>query len=58
MKNNKKYLMLLPLLLLTSCNFKYRYIIEGYEAAGNEDEMIEDDIDDAGTYDIKVWVDD
>ena len=58
MKNTKKVLIFLPLLLLASCNFKYKYVIEGYEANGNEDEVVEDDIDDAGTYDIKVWVDD
>ena len=58
MKNTRKVLLFLPLLLLTSCNFKYRYIIYGYETSGNEDEMVEDDIDDAGSYDIKVWVDD
>ena len=58
MKNTKKVLIFLPLLLLASCNFKYKYVIEGYQTAGNEDEMIEDDIDDAGSYEIKVWVDD
>ena len=59
MKTNKKYLLFLPLLLLASCNFKYRYVIEGFTPTGNDDEELEgDDIDDAGTYDIKVWVDD
>ena len=58
MKNTKKVLLFLPLLLLASCNFKYRYVIEGYTPTGNEDEEFEDDIDDAGSYDIKVWVDD
>lgn len=58
MKHARKVLIFLPLLLLASCNFKYKYVIYGYQTGGNEDEMIEDDIDDAGTYDIKVWVDD
>ena len=59
MKHTKKVLIFLPLLLLASCNFKYRYVIEGYTPTGNEDEEVEgDDIDDAGSYDIKVWVDD
>ena len=58
MKDSKKILLFLPLLLLASCNFKYKYIIEGYQTSGNEDEMIEDDIDDEGSYEIKVWVDD
>ena len=59
MKSSKKILLFLPLLLLASCNFKYRYVIEGFTPTGNDDEELEgDDIDDAGTYDIKVWVDD
>ena len=36
MKNTKKILLFLPLLLLASCNFKYRYVIEGYVPTGNE----------------------
>lgn len=58
MRNTKKVLLFLPILLLTSCNFKYKYVIYGYQTSGNEDEMVEDDIDDSGSYDIKVWVDD
>ena len=58
MKNSKKILIFLPLLLLASCNFKYRYVIDGYTPTGNEDEAVEEDIDDSGSYDIKVWVDD
>ena len=58
MKLKFKALGLLPVLLLCSCNFKYTYVIKGLEIGGGEDEEVEDDIDDAGTYDIKVWVDD
>ena len=61
MKNLKKILFLLPILLLSSCNFKYNYIIAGMPTGGGgafpgDDE--EDDFEDAGTYEIKVWVDD
>ena len=58
MKNAKKVLLFLPLLLLASCNFKYTYSIEGLDMRGGDDEEIEDDIEDGGKYDIKVWVDD
>ena len=58
MKNTKKALLFLPLLLLASCNFKYTYSIAGLDMRGGEDEEIEDDIEDGGKYDIKVWVDD
>ena len=57
MKSNKRFLFLLPLLLLTSCNFKYVYHIEGLDLGGGEEEEVDDGIDDAGTYNIKVWVD-
>ena len=57
MRNNKKLLFLLPVLLLSSCNFKYAYVIEGLEIEGNMEE-IDDGIDDAGSYEIKIWVDD
>ena len=58
MKHIKKALFLLPILLLTSCNFKYTYVIEGLQMGGADDEELEDDIDDSGSYSIKVWVDD
>ena len=59
MKNVKKALFLLPVLLLTSCNFKYTYVISGLNLGNEVNTGSEDDgIDDAGSYDIKVWVDD
>ena len=59
MKGFKKIALLLPVLLLASCNFKYTYIIEGLDLGGEGGEGSADDgIDDAGTYSIKVWVDD
>ena len=59
MKNIKKALFLLPILLLTACNFKYTYHIEGLDLGDAETgEDDEGGIDDAGTYNIKVWVDD
>ena len=59
MKGFKKIALLLPVLLLASCNFKYTYIIEGLDLGGEGGEGSTDDgIDDAGTYSIKVWVDD
>ena len=57
MKHIKKTLFLLPLLLLASCNFKYQYIIEGLDMGGMEADTEDDDIDDRGSYNIKVWVD-
>lgn len=57
MKSMKKIVLLLPVLLLASCNFKYTYVIDGLSIDAGETEE-EDDIDDKGTYDIKVWVDD
>ena len=58
MKNNLKLLFLLPCLLLASCNFKYAYTIKGLVIGGDAGEEVDDGIDDAGTYNIKVWVDD
>ena len=59
MKSYKKLALLLPILLLASCNFKYTYVIDGLDIGGGEGDTSEDGgIDDAGTYDIKVWVDD
>ena len=58
MKNQLKLLFLLPCLLLASCNFKYSYTIQGLVIGGDEAEEADDGIDDAGTYNIKVWVDD
>ena len=59
MKSIKKLALLLPVLLLASCNFKFTYVIEGLDLGGGGDESGESDgIDDAGTYNIKVWVDD
>lgn len=56
MKKIKTLLFLLPSLLLVSCNFKYTYIIHGLETEETEEEE-EGGIDDAGTYNIKIWVD-
>ena len=58
MKGFKKIALLLPVLLLASCNFKYTYVIDGLDLAGEGGEATDDGIDDAGTYSIKVWVDD
>ena len=57
MKSMKKIVLLLPVLLLASCNFKYTYVIDGLSIDVEQEEE-EGDIDDKGTYDIKVWVDD
>ena len=62
MKNISKLLLILPALLLASCNFKYTYIISGItvdEDEGEEEGGGEEGggIDDAGSYTIKVWVD-
>ena len=60
MKSYKKILFLLPVLLLSSCNFTYTYIVPNLPKIGGggaiDDE--EEDYSDAGTYNIKVWVDD
>ena len=58
MKGFKKLALLLPVLLLASCNFKYTYVIDGLDLGGEGQEAEDDGIDDAGTYSIKVWVDD
>ena len=53
----KTILALLPVTFLASCNFKYVYNISGLVISGGGIEDPED-IEDAGTYDIKIWVDD
>ena len=58
MKSRLKLLFLLPCLLLASCNFKYSYTIKGLVTGGDGIDEVDDGIDDAGTYNIKVWVDD
>lgn len=58
MKNRFKLLFILPALLLASCNFKYSYTIKGLVMDGDGMDEVDDGIDDAGTYNIKVWVDD
>ena len=60
MKHIKKALFLLPILLLTSCNFKYTYSIAGYNGAGGGGADVEEEddaVDKNKTYDIKIWVD-
>ena len=52
----KTLVLLTPALLLAACNFKYVYNIEGLVIEGGDE--VEEDIDDTGTYDIKIWVDD
>ena len=60
MKTNivKKALFLLPAVLLAGCNFKFVYNISGLSISGGG--IIDDDegIEDEGTYDVKIWVDD
>lgn len=53
----KKCLFLLPAVMLAGCNYNYSYNIKGLviSAATSEEEG---GIDDRGTYDIKIWVDD
>ena len=53
----KKSLFILPALLLAGCNFKFTYNIAGLSISGGG---IDDDegIEDSGTYDVKIWVDD
>lgn len=58
MKNLKKLLLLVPLMALTACDFKYVYVIEGLDLGGGGASQEDDGIEDSGTYDIKVWVDD
>lgn len=56
MKKYYRALLLLPTLLLAGCNFHFKYYVPGLtDGSGSSD--FDDDIDDAGTYDIKVWVD-
>lgn len=58
MKKINKLFLILPALLLASCNFKYTYVISGISADEEEGEEGEEGgIDDAGSYSIKVWVD-
>lgn len=54
----KKCLFLLPVVLLSGCNFKYTYNIKGLVISGGGIDDDDDTIDDSGTYDIKIWVDD
>ena len=56
MSKLNRLLLLIPALLLTSCNFKYEYIIDGIEME-EEDMGGDDGIDDSGTYNVKIWVD-
>ena len=58
MKNKFKLLLLVPAFLLASCNFTYTYIVAGLDSSSGGADEIDDGIDDAGTYDIKIWVDD
>ena len=59
MKHFKKLALLIPVLLLSSCNFKYVYVIDGLDLGGGDEQGdTNDGVEDAGTYDIKVWVDD
>ena len=51
----KASLIFLPTMLLSSCSFSYTYVISGLEGAEQDEDI--DDIDDSGTYDIKIWVD-
>ena len=59
MKKNYKYLVIMPVLLLTACNFKFEYRLPDGVTFYSESGAWEDegsDIDDSGTYTIKVWV--
>ena len=58
MKSFKKLVLLLPFLLLASCRYKYSYSIDGLVIENDEEEGEADALDDAGSYNIKVWVDD
>lgn len=61
MKRNVKYLAFLPLLLLASCNFSYAYSLPDgvsfFTGGSGSWDPGDGDIDDKGTYNIKVWVD-
>ena len=54
----KKALFLLPAILLAGCNFKFVYNISGLSISGGGIADDDDGIEDAGTYDVKIWVDD
>ena len=61
MKNTlfKKSLLLLPVaFLLAGCNFKFTYNISGLSIGGGGIDDDDEGIEDEGTYDIKIWVDD
>ncbi len=59
MKNKFKLLFLaLPAFLLSSCDFTYTYIVAGLDSSSGGGDVIDDGIEDSGTYDIKIWVDD
>lgn len=59
MKKHLKFLALVPAMLLTACNFKFEYLLPNGVEFYTEGSSWEgdDDIDDSGSYDIKVWVD-
>lgn len=58
MKNKLKLLLFVPAFLLSSCNFTYTYTVAGLDSSSGNADVIDDGIEDAGTYDIKIWVDD
>ena len=58
MKNKLKLLLFVPAFLLSSCNFTYSYVVAGLDASSGGGDVIDDGIEDSGTYDIKIWVDD
>lgn len=60
MKRISKAIFILPTLLLSACNFKFTYNIVGFQGAGDIGGDIWEDpsgLDDSGTYNIKIWVD-
>ena len=59
MNNKVKYLAFLPILLLASCNFKFAYTLPDGVSFFSEGETWggDSDLDDSGSYSIKVWVD-
>lgn len=59
MNKRLKYLAFIPVMLLASCNFKYEYFLPAgveFYTSGSSWEG-DEDIEDGGTYTIKVWVD-
>lgn len=52
----RRLLLLVPTVLLSACNFKYTYNIAGLVINGMDFDD-GDDIEDSGSYDIKIWVD-